>query len=187
MISTPLSFEDFDADASFEPLESTDFLRGIEEGKTRAGASLAAQETAALSDIAAVLSDMAFGFAEARQQLAGSLHPLILQVAEVILPDIARETFAAHLAETVTQTFIKAASGPVSICVATGFAEPLNKALPSTQTATFIFTEDAALAPGQAILRLGDTCEILDLPSLTSALQTALHGLATPERNATYG
>jgi len=187
MISSPLSFEDFDTDAAFEPIESAEFLRGVEEGLARAGVSTAAQEATALSEIAAVLGDMEFGFAEARQQLAGALHPLILQVADSILPEIARETFAGHLADAVTQTFLNAASCPVSIRVAPTFADRLTKALSVNQNATFVFIEDAALVPGQAILQNGDIHEMLDLPALTSALQTALHGLATPERNASNG
>lgn len=187
MISTPLSFENFDTDAAFEPVESAEFLRGVEEGLTRAAASAAAQEAAALSEIAAILGDMAFGFAEARQQLASALHPLILQVADSILPEIARETFASHLADTVTTTFLDAASRPISIRVAPTFADTLNEALPLHETATFVFVEDPALAPGQAIVQNDNAHEMLDLPALTSALQTALYGLATPERNASHG
>jgi len=187
MISSPLSFENFDTDAPFEPLETAEFLRGVEEGLTRAKASAAAQQTAALSEIAAVLADMGFGFAEARQQLAAVLHPLILQVADTILPEIARETFAAHLADTVEQTFTNAASNPVSIRVAPTFADMLNEAMSDNQTATFVFAEDPALAPGQAVLQNDEIYEMLDLPALTTALQTALHGLVTPERNPSYG
>lgn len=187
MISRAVSFEDFDTDTGFEPDESAEFLRGVEEGLTRAGASTATQEAAALSEIAAVLGDMAFGFAEARQQLAGMLHPLIMQVADSILPEIARETFAQHLADIITKSFLDAASRPVAIRVAPTFSGTLNEKLSAHHTGTFVFVEDAALSPGQAIIQNDHSHEMLDLPALTTALQTALYGLATPERNASHG
>lgn len=182
-----ITLEDFTRDAPFEPVESTDFLRGLEEGLGRAAVGTAAQEQEALMKVAATLGDMAFGYAEARAHMMATLQPLLKQLSETILPQIAHQTFGAHLVEAVTAAFDESVDEPVSISVMPGTAERLNDTFSGEQGVNFIFVEDPNLSSGQAVLRQGAHHRFLDLPSLTTALQAALDGLSTPERKVSHG
>ena len=119
MTLSRITLESFDdALAGPAPAQSADFKKGVEAGVEQAEKALAAQQIQALSDIHATLDDMAFGYAEARDELLGQIRPVLAQVAETILPTLAQESFAAHLTDALQRAyFITADAGLARVSV----------------------------------------------------------------------
>lgn len=181
-----VTLESFESGGAFPPKEGPDYQRGFKDGVEFAAQSDAAAVRAAVSDMSATLSDMTFGFTEARLHLLDRIRPILAQIAEALLPDIAREVFAAHLVETLLQSFEAAADQPIQIAVAPSDLAAVGSALASAD-GRIRLQGDAGLAIGQAVLCRDETHILIDLPALTGALQTALLGLEPSERTLANG
>jgi len=181
-----IELEVFEDDTAPAPRESFDYKRGFEAGVASCNDTNEANLAAAVADISSTLSDMTFGYAEVRVQLLERIRPLLCQVADAILPEIAKESFAAHLVETLTSHIEETAMLPVQIAVNPEAVDYLTSAL-SSHAGDFTFVANERLTDGQAILQNSDSHVMIDLSALTLALQTALNGLEPPERNTSNG
>jgi hypothetical protein len=185
-MSVKVELESFDDGPVAERRESAEYLRGFAAGTEKALSGQTAKLARATQDISATLSDMAFGYAEARVQILNRTRPLLTQVAEVIVPQIAQESFALHLVDVLERDFNAASEEPLRIAVHPDIAEHLARNM-ADRSDTFFIVGDPTLIDGQALLRQSDTHIIIDLPALTQALQTALNGLESRERSQSNG
>ncbi len=184
MTSSVVTLESFEIDDPADIEQSAEYNRGLADGLAQAEASQNADLARSVERISSSLTDMAFGYEEARLHVLERLRPLLRQTSEAILPIIARETFGTHLIDVIEVEFQTAASAPIMISVARDLVETLN----STVTGDlFTFVADQTLDVGQALLCQDNTHILLDLPALTLALQSALNGLERPERIQSHG
>ncbi len=179
MTRAQITLECFDDAGAADPEPSFEYKRGLSDGLAQADASESARSVLALNEIASTLTDMSFGFEEARLHVMRDLHPLLGQIAEAILPFIAQETFGAHLIEEIERNFTATTDKPVKISTAPNMVATINDILTDGH---FTFVGDPSLDAGQALIRQDETYTLLDLPALVLALQTALNGFERPER-----
>ncbi|MGJ8609937.1 MAG: hypothetical protein ACSHWY_02510 [Octadecabacter sp.] len=184
MTSIRINLENFEADNAFEIGESPEYHRGFAAALLEVEASQAAELAQSVAAISSTLTDMAFGFEEARLHLLNRLSPLLGQLAETILPQLAQESFGAHLKDVVEGAFETVSSAPLTIAVSPDVIPSL-KAL--TATKQFEFVPDPALRAGQAFIGQGDTHVLLDLAALTTELQAVLNGIEHSERSVSHG
>jgi flagellar biosynthesis/type III secretory pathway protein FliH len=185
MTLTRVTLERFE-DTTTEVPKSADYIRGFADGERAAQNSDAAQLTTAVESVASTLSDMAFGYEEARVQLLEKIRPLLVQLSEAVLPGLALETFSAHLIDVITRDFEAATKRPIQISVPPDTADYLEGVL-SGHDGNFTFVGDIELTKGQALLHDGDTHILIDFPALILALQTALNGVEPLERSLSNG
>jgi len=186
MISAHLDLEDFETGEPATPKESPDYARGVEDGRAAALSEADALQADALAKLANTLSDMTFGYEEARSHLVGRIAPILAQVAETVLPEILRDTFAQHLIDQVMGALGDGADMPLQIAVSAATAKQLEAARPPELT-QFTFVTQIDLSDNQALILGGTTDIILDLPLMLAELQTALRGLEGLERTTTHG
>lgn len=171
-----------DGDGSTVPPASPDFVRGFEAGKLHAMQDIQSQRQMAVADVSATLGDMAFGYAEARGALLEQIHPLMVQIGELILPEIAKETFAAHFCDTLTRAFQDATDQKIEVAVAPDMIAEV-----PTDGSVFTLIADPEMDLGQARLRRDDSHILIDFPTLLEDLQTALRGLDLTQRTHANG
>ncbi|MDC0116170.1 hypothetical protein OAH97_01675 [Octadecabacter sp.] len=181
-----IDLENFDDGVTPEPEESAEFKLGFEAGQAEALESNAAALTHATEAISATLADMAFGYTEARVMLLNRVRPLLAQVADVVLPQIAQDSFAAHLVEVLFADFETATTEPIRITLNPIAIKHVSSAL-SEVAENFVFVADTALTDGQALLENAGTEIMIDLPALSLALHNALNGLETLKRSSSHG
>ncbi len=181
-----ITLESFDDDSEGPPPESEDYLRGFSEGVRQAEARQDNALNEGIINIAATLADMSFGFAEARLLILDRVRPLLAQIAETVLPDVLEQTFAAHVIEVLERDFDTAMDQPVSIAIAPELHDKIQDQLPHA-SGSFQLISDPNVASGHAIVQSGGTQIMIDMPSLLSDLQTALHGLEQSERTISNG
>lgn len=186
MTESRVTLESFEDGSFGEPKESAEYKRGFVAGTEAAQAGEEAKLTQATAGIASALSDMAFGYSEARVQLMERIRPLLAQVAETVLPHLAREGFAAHLVDVLSRDFEQALNGPVQISVHPDAVTHLGQSLAGVSD-NFCFCGDDTLSVGQALLKNEDANVMIDLPALILALQTALNGHEPLERSQPHG
>ncbi|MGR3756391.1 MAG: ABC transporter ATP-binding protein [Tranquillimonas sp.] len=126
-------------------------------------------------ELADNLRDLSFTYHEARAHVMRGLAPLLTGVMEQVLPAAMRASFGQRLAEEIAELAEGPCDLPVHIVLAQGEAARVEPLLPETPGLPLELTEDTALVPGQAHLRLGRTEREIDLSGL---LDTVAAGLA---------
>jgi len=177
----PLDLERFDdPDEQTESRFSPEYLRGFDAGQADLETKLKSQQTDALEKISQSLSDMTFGFEEARQYLLSHLSPIMTQVASLIVPAVLHETFKLHLEEALQGYILQGTDAPVVVKVSRNTRETLTTSeisLPSQ----FEFVCDETLTDGQAVIGSHDSGIVVDLDALLKAIHAALCTLDTFE------
>lgn len=186
MTLSRVTLEQFDDGTATRPNDSADYTRGFEEGLAAARGSAEVELSHSMSEISSTLADMSFGYEEASRLLLDRIRPLLTQVSEALLPQLANESFTAHLVEVLQADFESTVGEPIQIFVHPTAVEQLTDDLSDTTNA-FVFVPDPTLTHGQAILKNPESQIMIDLPALTQALQTALNGLEPFERTQSNG
>ena len=111
--SRPISMSELSLEE--EKLEA--FERGYKAGWDDAAKAQAEDKTRVTSDFANNLKDMAFTYHEAYGHLARALKPVLEQIVETVLPDIARKSLAPQIAELLNELAGEAGRREVEIVV----------------------------------------------------------------------
>lgn len=183
---TSIFLENFEGSDAPERPPSAEFLRGFEAGKAEALQDLNARHVTALEGVSATLSDLTFGYEEARQHIIQSLIPILNQVADKIVPTVLRETFFLHLLDVFETTYSGLKNQSIVVRVAPETHDHL-LASDLRVPPQFKLLEDASLAMGQSIIEANNELALMDLNTLENDLQHALTAIACPERNTENG
>jgi len=186
MTASPIILENFDFGTEPNQIESVDYHRGVEDGIAEANASIELRRAKAISDLNATLSDLVFGYEEARQQMLSKIAPLMMQISSQIVPTILENTFRQHLFETLNNAIEIECASDFKILVSPENAPLFNDSEVGEQLAYDILP-DAHLTAGQAIVSCGEASQILDLTALTDTLQTALQSFDFSDRDEMNG
>jgi len=181
-----ISLESFETSGDLPKKESAEYQRGYNAGRLWASEQAETETQKHIAAIATRFEDMTFTFAEANVFLSERLRPLLLQVAEAVLPAIAKETFAAHLVETIQDHFNDIAGRPIEIAVPPDAVSDLS-ALKLQTSEVFKLVPNPDLSLGQAIIRHDDAHLIVDVSALISDLQAALNGFELSKRKQQNG
>ncbi|MEM6497277.1 MAG: hypothetical protein AAF709_11170, partial [Pseudomonadota bacterium] len=119
MSQSGLTLEDFEEQRSSEDIVHPEFHRGYQEGQEAERSSIAAEHRLALSNIEATLSDISFGYAEAHAAIMKSLQPLLLEIANAIIPLVLKESFGQHLLDVLNESFELRSGSPILVNVST--------------------------------------------------------------------
>ena len=167
-------------------------LEAFEEGY-RAGWDDAVKaqrdETAQFSSaFAQHLSDLSFTYHDAYSAMTRSMMPLLETLVSTVLPRIARDHFAAHLAEQLQQLAKEITNVPVEIAVAPSRRDSVATLLEADHGFPISLVTDETLAEDQADIRFGDTEKQIDLNGLLEQLSTAIEGFGSEaERKVANG
>ncbi|WP_143831328.1 hypothetical protein [Octadecabacter temperatus] len=166
------------------PIESPDYQRGKADGIIHAETLNNAKIAQSINEVSVTLSDMTFGYEEARQHILEQMQSLVRQISDQVIPEIAKATFGSHLSEIVDVELNRSANLPIQIGIAPDLL-PAFDALGSKEHCVFVPVPN--LTAGQAIILQNDVEILLDLPSLVLALQSTLNGLESHQRSSRNG
>ncbi|MBE0413797.1 hypothetical protein [Yoonia sp.] len=112
-----LSLESFEAAAPQDPSRDIAFQAGYDEGFDAGLAEAKAQNTALAASLVQVISDVSFGYAEARAQILEALTPFFGTLTSAVLPHCVETGFAGVLAQELVKIAADDISGPIRLCV----------------------------------------------------------------------
>lgn len=120
------------------------------------------------------LQEMSFTYHEALTKLTSTMKPMMEQIIEKLLPEMARETLGAHIVEQVTDLLRNNSGHPIEIVVSPN-EEAVIEALLSTElSAPFALATEPALGPGQAFVRIGQREREIDIASVVTGISEAV-------------
>ena len=183
----PLHLEVFDMevgpDGAIQPLVQASALEdakitSFEQGYTAGwDDAVAAQETDQLrirSDLARNLQSLAFSFQEARAHVLQAIRPLILEMTNRLLPEMAREALAPTVLETLMPMADEMADTPVTLILNPNVRAQVQSLLDQATGLPMVIEEEPSLSEGQVYIRFGTSETKVDLAQATADITQAV-------------
>lgn len=170
------------------PVPSPDWrdghAQGFAEGRAQAGT-----EQAALSvEMAQTLSDMAFGYAEARAHVLTALGPLFAALIDHVLPGVTEAAHASDLVSLLNAAAKQDSAVPLELTVHPTRSAGLAALLPYAVGLPILLISDPTVGPDQAILRTGRGETMLDTGAVIIGAKAALAAIfETADQGVSYG
>jgi flagellar biosynthesis/type III secretory pathway protein FliH len=163
------------------------YEQGYTAGWDDAAAAQADNQALLGAEIARNLQALAFTYQEARAHVLRAIEPLLVQMAERVLPDMARAALAPMIVETLRPLAEGLADTPV-VLVVNAAARPAVEALIERAGALPVTVEtEPTLGEGQAHLRLGQTETRIDLDRAVTDIAAAVRGFFDLNQETRHG
>lgn len=155
------------------------YEQGYSAGWEDAAAAQGEDQSRLSADMAHNLQSLGFTYHEARVHVLRAIEPLLTEMVGCLLPEIARNTLAPVVLETLLPLAESMADTPVSL-VLNPAARPAIEAM-LTETSSFPLTviEEPTLGEGQVYLRLGDSETRVDLDAAIAEITLAISDFFT--------
>lgn len=164
-----LSLEAFDTDGAADndvasPRQTSQFQAGFEAGVEAGLQQAAAQQDALRADVVQSISDMAFGYNEARAHLLKHINPLILITINRLLPATLQSSLGVNLHQMIAEALEIDAAAPAILSVAPDQVAAITLALADMTHPHLTIQSDARLTSHAAIVTActGETALDLD-------------------------
>ena len=128
------------------------------------------------SDFAQNLQELAFTYNEAYGHILKSLHPLLKQIVDAVLPEIARHSFGPQIREQLGQMATELGRQDVEVVVAPVNTGPVSEMLKGDFGFSIKVVEETSLGEGQAYLRFGEAERQINQDEVLAGVSAALDG-----------
>lgn len=182
-----LRLEAFDtlaaADGSIQPLvEATaveeakvaSFEQGYSAGWDDAVAAQNGDQTRIRADLARNLQSLAFTFQDARSHVLQAIRPLILEMVNRLLPELAREALAPTVLEALTPMADELADAPLTLVLNPAVRGQVEDLVAQATGLPMVIEEEPSLPEGQVYIRFGSIETKVDLSQVTADIAIAV-------------
>lgn len=139
--------------------------------------ALAAQSqdlTRLRTDLGRNLAAMDLTLEDARRHVLVSLEPLLREMVDKVLPDLARHSLGQVILQELMPAAEAAAASPVVLRVAPDNREAVERLISRQTEAPLTVTAEPTLGPGQAFLTCGALDVRIDLDGVVATIATAV-------------
>jgi flagellar biosynthesis/type III secretory pathway protein FliH len=171
------------ADGSLQPLvEATaveeakvaSFEQGYSAGWDDAVAAQQGDQTRIRADLARNLQSLAFTFQDARSHVLQAIRPLILEMVDRLLPEVAREALAPTVLEALTPMADDLADAPLTLVLNPAVRGQIEDLIAQATGLPMVIEEEPSLPEGQVYIRFGPTETKVDLSQVTADIAIAV-------------
>ena len=171
------------ADGSPQPLvEATaveeakvaSFEHGYSAGWDDAVAAQQGDQTRIRADLARNLQSLAFTFQDARSHVLQAIRPLILEMVDRLLPEVAREALAPTVLEALTPLADDLADAPLTLVLNPAVRGQVEDLISQATGLPMVIDEEPSLPEGQVYIRFGPTETKVDLSQVTADIAIAV-------------
>ena len=157
-----------------EKLASYD--KGYSAGWEDAVAAQSDDQTRMRADLARNLQTLGFTYHEARSHILKAIEPLMLEIVGRLLPEIARDTLAPFVLETLMPLAEGLGDAPVTLVINPASRPAVEALLEQATGLPIIVQEEPTLGEGQVYLKLGAVETEVDLDRATADIAAAVRG-----------
>ncbi len=162
--------------SALEDAKIASFEQGYTAGWDDASAAQGNDQTRIRADLARNLQSLAFTYHEARGHVLQAIRPLIVEMTSRLLPQMARETLAPIVLETLMPMADELADAPLTLVINPA-ARPAVEALLERATGLpLVIEEEPSLGEGQVYIRCGAVEAKVDLGQVTAEIAQAVQG-----------
>jgi flagellar biosynthesis/type III secretory pathway protein FliH len=149
---------------------------GYKAGWDDASAAMDGDQSKIRAELARNLQALNFTYQEARSHVLKAVEPLLLQIVGQQLPEIARETLAPFVLETLMPLAVGLGEAPVTLVLNPVARGPIEQLLEQATGLPMTIKEEPTLGEGQVYIRLGTVETQVDLDKATADIAAAVRG-----------
>ena len=128
------------------------------------------------ADLARNLQTLGFTYHEARTHIRKAIEPLMVQIVGQLLPEIARETLAPFVLETLMPLAEGLSDAPVTLVLNPAARVAVEALLEQATGLPVSIEEEPTLGEGQVYIKLGSVETQVDLDKATADIASAVRG-----------
>lgn len=149
---------------------------GYRAGWEDANAAQSEDQTRMRADLSRNIQALGFTYHEARSHILKAIEPLMVQIVGRLLPEIARETLAPFVLETLMPLAEGLADAPVTLVLNPASRAPVEALLEQATGLPMTIEEEPSLGEGQVYIKLGAVETQVDLDKATAEIASAVRG-----------
>lgn len=171
------------ADGSLQPLVEVTaveeakvaaFEQGYSAGWDDAVAAQQGDKGRIRADLARNLQSLSFTFQDARSHVLQAIRPLILEMINRLLPEVAREALAPTVLDAVMPMAEDLADAPLTLVLNPAVRGPVEDLLAQATGLPMVIEEEPTMPDGQVYIRFGTSETKVDLGQVTTDIAVAV-------------
>lgn len=155
------------------------FEQGYTAGWDDAVAAQQGDQTRIRADLARNLQSLAFTFQDARSHVLQSLRPLMLEMINRLLPEVARAALAPTVLETLSPLAAELADSPLTLVLNPAVRAQVEDLVAGASGLPMVIEEELSLPEGQVYIRFGTSETKVDLSQVTADIAAAVRAYFT--------
>jgi len=159
---------------AFEEAKLAAFEKGYQAGWDDAVAAQNSETTRLHGDLGRNLQALSFTFHEARRHMLDALRPLLIDMTAKVLPEVARLSLPALVADQLMPLAEDLASAPVTVIANPAALPQIEEILTRDDTLPLAFASENSLSEGQVYLRFSETETRIDLDAVIATISQAV-------------
>jgi flagellar assembly protein FliH len=157
-----------------EEAKVASFEQGYSAGWDDAVAAQQGDQTRIRADLARNLQSLSFTFQDARGHVLQAIRPLILEMVNRLLPEVARETLAPTVLDAVMPLADALADAPLTLVLNPAVRGQVEDLLAQATGLPMVIDEEPTMPEGQVYIRFGSTETKVDLAQVTTDIAIAV-------------
>lgn len=157
-----------------EEAKVASFEQGYSAGWDDAVAAQQGDQTRIRADLARNLQSLSFTFQDARSHVLQAIRPLILEMVNRLLPEVARETLAPTVLDAVMPLADTLADAPLTLVLNPAVRGQVEDLLAQAAGLPMVIDEEPTMPEGQVYIRFGSTETKVDLAQVTTDIAIAV-------------
>jgi flagellar biosynthesis/type III secretory pathway protein FliH len=152
------------------------FEQGYTAGWDDAASAQQGDQSRIRADLARNLQTLAFTFQDARSHVLQAIRPLILEMTNRLLPEVAREALAPTVLEALMPMADELADAPLILVLNPAARDGVEDLITQATGLPLVIEEEPSLGEGQVYIRFGRTETKVDLTQVTADISAAVRG-----------
>ncbi|WP_137109375.1 flagellar biosynthesis protein [Rhodobacter sp. SY28-1] len=165
--------------ALVEEAKVASFEQGYSAGWDDAVAAQQGDQMRIRADLARNLQSLAFTFQDARSHVLQAIRPLILEMINRLLPEVARESLAPTVLDAITPLAEELADAPLSLVLNPAVRGQVEDLVRQATGLPMVIEEEPSLPEGQVYIRFGMVETKVDLSQATADIAIAVRSFFT--------
>ena len=157
-----------------EDAKVASFEQGYSAGWDDAVAAQQGDQIRIRADLARNLQSLSFTFQDARSHVLQAIRPLILEMVNRLLPEVAREALAPTVLEAVTPLAEELADAPLTLVLNPAARPQVEDLLTRATGLPMVIEEEPTMPEGQVYIRFGTAETKVDLAQVTTDIGAAV-------------
>jgi flagellar biosynthesis/type III secretory pathway protein FliH len=157
-----------------EEAKVASFEQGYSAGWDDAVAAQQGDQARIRADLARNLQSLSFTFQDARGHVLQAIRPLILQMVNRLLPEVAREALAPTVLEAVMPLAEEMADAPLTLVLNPAVRAQVEDLVTQATGLPMVIDEEPTMPEGQVYIRLGASETKVDLAQVTTDIAIAV-------------
>lgn len=168
---TPLSLVEATA---AEEAKVAAFEQGYSAGWDDAAAAQQGDQSRISADLARNLQSLSFTFQDARSHVLQAIRPLMLEMVNRLLPEVAHESLAPTVLEALTPIADEMSDAPMTLVLNPAVRSQVEDLVSQATGLPVVIEEEPSLSEGQVYIRFGTAEAKVDLDRVTADIAAAV-------------